>query len=121
VIKNLYSKIEIKTLMLTVLIIFLVTSCIHDKKVTSPQTKIGTLIGVKASFGLNEAMKGELKNVKYEGIVIVKLDDGTEVNAVCDKELYSKLRGGQRLKIIPINSEVWKVIEIINTEAVKKK
>ena len=77
-------------------------------------TKTGTLVRISITFGLDDAMNGEIENIEYGGTVVVELNDGTEVDAVCDKEICSKLRGGQTLRSAPTDSEVWKVIEIVD-------
>ena len=96
---------DIRIILLLVLVCLLAVGC--------SRTKTGTLVGVEASFALDEALKGKIGQIEFGGTVIVELGDGTKVKAVCDKALWSKLRGGQKLKITPIDSDTWQVIGIV--------
>ena len=78
---------------------------------SEPETQIGTLEGVQASFSLDEALDGEISQVDFWGVVIVALEDGTRVDAAVTNELADVLKGGDRLEVIPVEgSDYWEVI-----------
>lgn len=107
-----FSSIYIKTLIFIMLIFCLMIGC--------NRAKTGKLVGVQASVNADDLFKGKIEKMDFAGIVIVELKDGTRVEAICDKEMWSKLRGGQMLKIAPVDSDVWKVIEIVKTKEEEK-
>ena len=81
-----------------------------------PRTETAVLVGVKASFGLDDAMGDGLTNedIEFAGVVVLERGDGSRVEAICDKELWPQLRGEQTLEIAPIeDSDSWKVIRIV--------
>jgi hypothetical protein len=81
-----------------------------------PETQRGKLVGVKASFGLGEAMQGEVQDIDFLGVVIVELDDGIRVEARVDKALAEQLRGGDMIVIERVEGEgeeAWRVVEIL--------
>ncbi len=104
-------RMETQIAVFLMIVTFLMSSC--------GKTETGTLVGVSAASVLDEAKIVELENIDYRGTLLVKLDDGSEVNALCNKELWSKLQGGQKLEIAPTDSEFWKVIEILEEEKPK--
>jgi len=63
------------------------------------KTEKGELVGESVSISLDEAINADIKNMYYQGTVIIKLDDGSEVKALCKKEMVDNLRGGQILEI----------------------
>ena len=81
----------------------------------TPTPVTGVLVGVQVSFSLDDAADQVLEAVDFAGVVVVELDDGTRVDAVCDEELWSQLQGGQRLEITPIEgSDYWKAVRIVD-------
>jgi hypothetical protein len=76
--------------------------------------KTGKLVAIKASIGLDESIKGKAEHMEYLGTVVVELSDGSKVDAICDdKEIFSQLRGGQKLGIKPIANNKWRVVRVI--------
>ena len=94
-------------LVTTMLFLFIFIGC--------RKTDQGKVVGVKTSFSLDEAVSGEIKNMYYEGALILEKSNGEEVEAICDKSLYKNIKGGQILEIEfdkTLNS--WKVVKIIS-------
>ena len=98
-----------RNIMFLVLICLLVVSC-------GTRTETGVLVGIRATFALGDLIDDQvIQDMDFEGIVVVELDDGTRVEAVCDEEIWSQLQGGQRLEIAPIkDSDYWKVVRIVD-------
>lgn len=95
------------------LVVLLLAGCGGAPPTPTPVT--GVLVGVQVSSSLDDAADGVFEDVDFAGVVIVELDDGTSVDAVCDEELWSQLRGGQKLEITPIeDSDYWKVVRIVD-------
>jgi len=63
---------------------------------TVQQVKV---VGVKTSFSLNEALSGDIKNMYYEGALVLETSNGEEVEALCDTSLIKNIKGGQMLEI----------------------
>lgn len=78
--------------------------------------EVGTLIGFSASFGLDEAMSGEIEEIDFGGILILELDDGTEVRAQAAQVFVSdELTGGDRFRIeFDEETEIWTVVEALD-------
>jgi len=94
------------SLILAVILMMVCAGCRREKT--------GKLVAIKASIGLDEAIKGEAEHMEYLGTVVVELSDGSKVDAICDdKEIFSQLRGGQKLGIKPIANDKWRVVRII--------
>jgi len=99
--------------LLAVLVSASVTGC-------SSPNKTGTLVGVRASFGLNDALDGVVEDMDFGGVVSVELKDGTQVNALWDKKLGEDLIGGMELEIAPTEDpEYWKVVSVVSTPPAK--
>jgi hypothetical protein len=82
--------------------------------------KTGELVGVKVSIGFDDFADGVINKADFGGIVIVKLEDGTEVNAIWDKKFGEEFMGGMKLEIEPTkDANYWKVIRIIETPSGK--
>ena len=58
-----------------------------------------------------------IKNMEFGGVVILELDDGSQVEAVVDKSMWNQLVGGMILEIEPTNDPdiMWRVIRIVET------
>lgn len=83
-----------------ILVFILTTSCIFICSCNkSEKIKRGKLSGVNVSMSLSDAVKGEMKDVYYNGTLVITLDDGKEVDALCKKEMAENLKGGQMLEI----------------------
>lgn len=99
-----------RSLLLTIIIaLFLFMGCSKTK----PEQ--GKVVGVKTSFSLNEAVSGEIKNMYFEGALVLEKSNGEKVEALCDNSLIKNIKGGQMLEIEfdkELNS--WKVVKIIN-------
>jgi len=105
--------------MLTVILVYSCGSETKTDDLNASETKTGDLYAVKTSFGLGDALDGRIEKMDYEGIVVIKLDDGTEMDAYCEKKLFSQLRGGMKLEITKIeNTEEWKVVRIIEEDLI---
>ncbi|MGO9095310.1 MAG: hypothetical protein ACLQGV_08805 [Bryobacteraceae bacterium] len=79
------------------------------------KSKVGKLVGVSIQMPFEEAMGGHSDHMEYLGSVTVRLEDNTEVKAVCDRELLRTLRGGQLLVIEPLdNKGKWKVVRALH-------
>lgn len=94
-------------LVTTMLFLFVFIGCTKSEQ--------GKVVGVKASVSLNEAFSGEIKNMYYEGALILEKSNGEKVEALCDKSLIENIKGGQILEIAfdkTLNS--WKVVKIIS-------
>ncbi len=90
------------------LIIMLMFGCGPDT-----ETQTGELVGVQVSFSLDDAMKGEIEQMDFWGVVIVELNDGSKVDAAVDDELAQVLKGGDMVVIESVEgSEMWKVVEL---------
>ena len=101
-------KVKLQILLLFMLSAGLIIGC-------SPN-KVGKLIGVKATMSLSDALDGVFDNANFDPIVIVKLDNGTEVEAIWDKSLGGEVTGGMKLEIAPTDDpDFWKVIRIVET------
>ena len=106
--KSTYQKIKFRFVMLSILLASLVAGC-------SPN-KIGELVGVEFTMGLNDIADGVIDKSNFGGIVIVELDDGTRVKAIWDKNLGDEVTGGMKLEIAPTDDpDLWKVIKIVET------
>jgi hypothetical protein len=96
-----------------VLLVMVIMTFIAACALAGPERKAGKLVGYEASFGLDEATKGEIKDMDFGGVLILELEEeGYEVKAVVDKQLVKTLKGGDMLTIEAIEgSEIrWKVI-----------
>ncbi len=95
-----------------ILLVLVMMSFLFACALFGPERKVGKLVGYKASFSLNEATKGEIKDMDFGGVLILELEDGSKVNAAVDKSLIPTLKGGDMLTIEAIDDpEVpWKVI-----------
>jgi hypothetical protein len=79
------------------------------------QTKVGRLTGVSMQMSFSDAVSGQSDSTTYLGTVYLRLEDGTEAQAVCEPKLLRTLRGGQRLVIEPREGEVeWKVVRALD-------
>jgi hypothetical protein len=77
-------------------------------------TEQGKLVGINTSFSLNDAAKGTIKDMYYEGKIIIEKSNGERREALCDLSLINKLKGGQTLKVIYDRKiKDWKVVAII--------
>ena len=102
-------KILITCAAIAMLVSGLVTGC------GSPN-ETGKLVGVQASFGLNDALDGGIDKADFGGVVSVELDDGTKVQAIWDKKLGTDFKGGMELEIAPTEDpDYWKVVRIVST------
>ena len=97
-----------KVALLFILITSLVAGCSSNK--------VGKLVGVEVTMGLNDIADGVIDKANFGGIVIVELDDGTKVKAIWDKSLGDEVTGGMKLEIAPTDDpDFWKVIKIVET------
>jgi len=102
--KNTYRKYRF--ILLFILLASLIAGC-------SPN-KVGKLVGVEFTMGLNDIADGVVDKANFGGIVIVELDDGTKVKALWDKSLGDQVTGGMKLEIAPTDDpNFWKVIKIV--------
>ena len=78
--------------------------------------EVGTLVGFSGSFGLDEAQSGVIEDIDFGGILILELDDGTEVRAQAAQAFVTdELTGGDRFRIeFDEETEVWTVVERLN-------
>jgi len=74
--------------------------------------EVGTLVGFSASMGLNDAMSSEIERIDFGGVLILELDDGTEVRAQAAQEFVTdELTGGDRYRIeFNEETEIWTVV-----------
>jgi hypothetical protein len=74
----------------------------------------GKLVKVTVSFSLDEAVRGKVKQLYYEGALVLKKDDGKEIKALCPIEIVENIRGGQMLEV-EFDKELinYKVVRII--------
>ena len=94
-------------LVATMLSLFMFIGCSKSEQ--------GEVVGVKTSFSLDQAVSGEIKNMYYEGTLILEKSNGEKLEALCDKSLIKGIKGGQILEIEfdkTLNS--WKVVKIIS-------
>ncbi len=92
---------------LLAILVLAITTCSADE----PETQTGELVGVQVEFSLDEAMEGEIEKMDFWGVVIVELDDGSQVDATVDKALARQLKGGDMVVIEAVEgSEMWQVV-----------
>lgn len=74
----------------------------------------GKVVKVTVSFSLDEAVRGRVKNMYYEGALILKKDDGKEIKTLCPIEMVENIRGGQMLEV-EFDKELnnYKVVKIV--------
>lgn len=74
----------------------------------------GKLVKVTVSFSLDEAARGKVKQLYYEGALVLEKDDGNEIKALCPIEIVENIRGGQMLEV-EFDKELnyYKVVKII--------
>jgi hypothetical protein len=97
-----------KVILLFILIASLVAGCSSNK--------VGKLVGVEFSMGLSDIADGVIDEANFGGIVIVELDDGTQVRAIWDKSLGDEVTGGMKLEIAPTDDpDMWIVVKIVET------
>ena len=75
--------------------------------------EVGTLVGFSASMSLEEASSSEIEDIDFGGVLILELDDGTEVRAQAAQDFVTdELTGGDRYRI-ELNEEtgIWTVVE----------
>lgn len=78
-------------------------------------SKVGKLVGVSMQMPMDDAVSGQSNNVQYLGTVYVRLEDKTEIQAVCDMKLLHTLRGGQRPVVEPLDGKgKWKVVRALD-------
>jgi hypothetical protein len=93
------------------LLVLALTACQSE-----PDHQTGKLVGVEMSIGLSDVADGVIDRADFGGIVIVELEDGTEVKAIWDKSLGSEVAGGMVLEIAPTDDpDYWRVVQIIET------
>lgn len=74
----------------------------------------GKVVGVKASFSLNDAMSDDIKSMYYEGQLVIEKSDGEKINAICEKSLVKSIKGGQEVEIVfDKDLDSWKVVRLI--------
>lgn len=82
-------------------------------EVEETREAIGTLVGFKASMGFGDAADGVVDDMDFGGVLVLELEDGTEVDAVAGQEIVDgELTGGARYLIeFDEVTETWRVIE----------
>jgi len=102
------TRLYILIILLFAVLAVLITGC-------SPN-KIGKLTAVEVNMSFSDIADGVIDNADFLGIVIVELDDGTQVRAIWDKSLGDQVTGGMKLEIAPTEDpDFWKVIKIVET------
>lgn len=78
--------------------------------------EVGTLVGFKASMDLADASAGAVDDMEFGGVLVLELDDGSEVEAVAPPEIVDgELTGGDRYRIeLDEETEVWTVVEQVD-------
>jgi hypothetical protein len=78
-------------------------------------TEQGKLVGVTAIMSLDDAARGIVKKMYYDGKVIIQKPNGEKREALCANEFVNKLKGGQTLKVTYDRTlKDWKVVAIVN-------
>ena len=99
----------------SIFIVILLIAMLLISASCSSNTKTGKIVGYHASFSLQEALEGEIKDLDFGGILIIELDDGTLVDAIWDNNLgdLEDLVGGQEVEITPTDDpDYWKVTKV---------
>ncbi len=99
--------------LITLSVAFMVLTILMGLACSGQRTEVGTLTGVKATMSVESAISGRADDIRGTGVVVVTLDDGTEVDAVCSEEIWNNLVGGQKLEITPLDSTYWEVLRIV--------
>jgi hypothetical protein len=60
-------------------------------------TKVGTLIGLEVTMNFSDIADGVIEQVNFGGVVIIELEDGSQVDAILNKTLWSQVKGGMKL------------------------
>lgn len=99
---------------MAVLLMIFITACGSEQ-----EQKVGKLVSYRASFSMQDMASGEVRDLYFEGILVIELEDGEKVDAVVDEQLAKTLRGHDRVIIEPIepievdNREVeWEVVSL---------
>jgi hypothetical protein len=103
---------DVSQFMLVMVIMSFLAAC----SLAGPERKVGKLVGYEASFSLDGAAKGEIKDMVFGGVLILELEDGSKVKAAVDKQLIPTLKGSDLLTIEAIENPKlkWKVIGLAN-------
>jgi len=77
-------------------------------------TKVGTLVGQRVTMSFSDIADGVVEEINFGGIVIIELEDGTQVDAILSKSLWSQVTGGMKLEIATTSDpDYWEVIRIV--------
>jgi hypothetical protein len=58
---------------------------------------MGTLIGLEVTMNFSDIADGVIEQVNFGGVVIIELEDGSQVDAILNKTLWSQVKGGMKL------------------------
>jgi len=75
---------------------------------------MGTLIGLEVTMNFSDIADGVIEQVNFGGVVIIELEDGSQVDAILNKTLWSQVKGGMKLEIATTSDpDYWKVVRIV--------